>query len=140
MLRQLATRLRQPLAFAVIGVIGFGVDTAALYGAIAAGCGLYAGRVISFLCAVTATWALNRRYTFTDAAKTHWLNQWVRYTSSQTTGAVVNLGTYGILIHSYASVSGHPVLGVGAGSLCGLLVNYFAARWFAFREPSGTRS
>ncbi len=138
MLRQLANRLREPLAFTVIGALGFGVDSAALYGAVAVGCGLYGGRCISFLCAVTATWALNRRYTFANAAKTHWLKQWLRYVSSQTLGAIVNLGTYGILIGSYASVSRHPVLGVGAGSLCGLLVNYFAARWFAFRKLAVT--
>ena len=42
---------RQLLSFAVVGTIGFVVDAAALYAAMhVLGAGLYAGRVLSYLC------------------------------------------------------------------------------------------
>ena len=54
---------REFLLFAAVGVVGFGVDVAVLY-LVAPLLGWYGARVLSFIAAATATWALNRRYTF----------------------------------------------------------------------------
>jgi hypothetical protein len=43
------------LRFGVVGGIGFVVDTAVLYGALALGAGLYLGRAISYIAAATAS-------------------------------------------------------------------------------------
>ena len=59
---------RQMLSFGFIGVIGFLVDAGVLYGALLCGLGLYAGRAVSYMAAVTVTWRLNRSYTFERAS------------------------------------------------------------------------
>ncbi|HME41162.1 MAG TPA: GtrA family protein [Steroidobacteraceae bacterium] len=123
------------LSFTVIGGAGFVVDTSVLYAALYLGLGLYAGRVISYLAAVTFTWALNSRYTFkqraTDISR---FRQWQRFAVSQLSGAVINLGVYGGLVRMSRYCAEHPVIGVAVGSLMGLMANYLAARRFVFRE------
>ena len=54
--------LGQFLRFGLVGTAGFVVDAAALTAAMAwLGLGPYGGRVVSYLAAVTFTWAMNRR-------------------------------------------------------------------------------
>ncbi len=54
---------RELFFFIFAGTIGFLVDTGVLY-LVKAQCGLYWGRAISFLCAASVTWILNRSRTF----------------------------------------------------------------------------
>ncbi len=122
-------------SFTIIGAAGFVVDTSVLYAALYVGLGLYAGRVISYLAAVTFTWALNSRFTF----KQHTIvssrfRQWQRFAVSQLSGAVINLGAYAGLVRMSPYCAEHPVIGVAIGSLMGLMANYLAARRFVFRE------
>lgn len=124
--------LRQFLKFALVGVIGFGVDASVLYLGIAVGLGLSLGRVVSYVAAVTATWALNRAFTFKTRSQRGLLAEWAHFSVSQLGGAAANLGVYFLLIHSSAVVAAHPVLGVAAGSLSGLTINYVVARVFVF--------
>lgn len=132
-----AADLRQVLAFSAVGVVGFLVDAGVLYAAVAAGLGLRGGRVVSYLAAVTVTWALNRRYTFasTSAAPQGLLAQWARYAFTQLSGATFNLGTYYLLLAmSPALVTRYPVVAVAAGSLAGLSINYIVARVYVFQQ------
>jgi putative flippase GtrA len=128
---------RRLLSFAIVGVAGFVVDSCTLYLGIALGAGLRLGRVFSYLTAMTATWAMNRRLTFSDASSPKLFAEWARYGVSQLAGAAANLGLYYALIQGSARVARHPVLGVAAGSLAGLTINYLVARRFVFRRPSG---
>jgi putative flippase GtrA len=135
---------RQFLSFGMVGVIGFLIDAGVLYLAIAFGLGLYLGRALSYLVAVTATWILNRRYTFRQSASNAGLwRQWARFGISQLSGATVNLGSYALLVHWVPLVARHPVLGVAAGSLSGLVVNFSVARMYVFshrrQPPSAAR-
>src|ERR1700759_2618767 len=52
------------LRFAVIGALGMPVDWAVLQLMVHWGTGPYVGRVISWFCAATFTWAGNRYFTF----------------------------------------------------------------------------
>jgi len=57
--------LKQFIKFGMVGIIGFFVDSYALYGFMDfLGLDLYVGRLASYLVAATATWALNRIFTF----------------------------------------------------------------------------
>lgn len=125
--------LIQLLAFSVVGVVGFIVDSAVLYTAIALGLGLAGGRVVSYLAAVTVTWALNRRYTFADRSEHALLKQWARFAFTQLAGASVNLGSYYVLLHTNRAVIARwPVLGVAVGSLAGLSINFVVAKIYVF--------
>jgi putative flippase GtrA len=120
------------ISFGVVGAVGFLVDSGALYAAIYLGAGKYAGRLISYLCAVTVTWALNKRFTFADQAHGPLLRQWARFAASQLSGGAVNLLVYSALVHSNEFCAQHPVVAVGAGSIAGLVVNFIAAQRFVY--------
>jgi len=121
------------LAFSIVGAVGFVVDSSVLYAAIALGLGLAGGRVVSYLAAVTVTWALNRRYTFADRSQQALLKQWARFAFTQLAGAAVNLGSYYLLLHTdRALVARWPVLAVALGSLAGLSINFMVAKVYVF--------
>jgi putative flippase GtrA len=124
--------IRRFLTFAVVGVIGFVVDASILYLGIFIGLGLRLGRVFSYLAAVTTTWALNRIFTFKAPSHRGLWSEWAHFSVSQLGGAAANLGVYYLLIHISVLVATHPVLGVAAGSLSGLIINYVVARVFVF--------
>jgi putative flippase GtrA len=125
---------RQAFAFGVVGAIGFVVDASVLTIALRYGFGLYSGRVLSYLAAVTATWALNRHYTFRASRGRNALSEWVRFLVSQLSGAAVNFIIYGVLTHSIAVVASYPVIGVAAGSLGGMVINFVVARAYVFQR------
>ena len=126
--------LRQFFSFGVVGTIGFLVDAGVLTLVLeTTDLGFYWGRLISFLCAVTVTWALNRRYTFGDAEKSKRLGQWGRFVLVNSGGGFVNYATYAILIAAFTFFQSWPVLAVAAGSIAGLFVNFTLSRWLVFK-------
>ncbi|MDQ0588622.1 GtrA family protein [Variovorax paradoxus] len=123
---------RQFLSFAVVGAIGFVVDVAVLY-LVAPLLGWYGARVLSFLAAATATWALNRRYTFKARdANASVLREYLGYLVTMLGGAVVNYGAYVLVLH-WASGAWAPAAGVALGSCAGLAVNFLSARYLVFK-------
>jgi putative flippase GtrA len=121
---------RQFLSFAVVGAIGFVVDVAVLY-LVAPLLGWYGARVLSFLAAATATWALNRRYTF-RRSEASVLREYLGYLLTMLGGAVVNYGAYVLVLH-WATGPWAPAAGVALGSCAGLVVNFLSARYLVFR-------
>jgi len=123
---------RQFLSFAVVGAVGFVVDVAVLY-LVAPLLGWYGARVLSFLAAATATWALNRRYTFKARnANASVLREYLGYLVTMLGGAVVNYGAYVLVLH-WASGAWAPAAGVALGSCAGLAVNFLSARYLVFK-------
>jgi putative flippase GtrA len=123
---------RQLLRFAVTGALGFGVDVAVLYGALALGSGPYLGRLLSFLAAVWVTWRLNRRYTFAPTASP-WC-EWWRYLAAMSGGAVLNLAAYWLTLWLLPAAAWLPALGVALGSVSGMAVNFLSAKLFVFKS------
>ncbi|AMM24625.1 GtrA family protein [Variovorax sp. PAMC 28711] len=127
---------REFLAFGLVGVAGFVVDVSVLYLA-APWLGWYAARVLSFVAAATATWALNRRYTFTTRhADTSLGREYLRYLVTMLGGAAVNYAVYVATLH-WVGGPWAPALGVALGSCTGLVVNFLSARYFVFRARRG---
>jgi putative flippase GtrA len=90
------------------------------------------GRLISFLCAATFTYAANRRLTFRDSAGEPGAAQWARFVGANAVGGLANLGIYSWMIATAPSLPGQPVTAVAAGSLTGLLFNFALSRMFVF--------
>lgn len=134
--------VRQFFSFGLVGVAGFMVDAGVLTLMLrTTNAGPYLGRVVSFLCAATATWALNRAFTFRDHATHHTLGaQWLRFLAANAIGGCVNFGVYSLLVATVAVFSAMPVLAVAAGSLAGLVVNFTLSRTFVFaaKAPAGS--
>jgi putative flippase GtrA len=122
--------------FGLIGAVGLLVDTAVLY-ALKPTLGLFVARGISFLAAVITTWFLNKTITFQGRKSTlphH--RELMTYLGLMLLGGAVNYATYTWLLLSYEHVQSHPFLGVSAGSLAGMFLNYSTSKFFLFKKNS----
>ena len=131
---------RQLIRFLFAGGVGFFVDTAVLYLMIWLGLGYFAGRAISFLCAVWATWQLNRRFTFASSRKQSAWAEWVRYLAAMPIGGGVNYAAYSAVVSMLHPAPWLPLLAVAAGSIAGLVVNFATAKWWVFKHASSNHS
>lgn len=126
---------RQLILFCVGGTIGFIVDAGVLQLLVA---GLawdrFTGRLISFLCAATATWLFNRRYTFHGPRRhpLHW--EWARYVVAMSAGFAFNFAAYSTLVLLFNLDRQWLILAVAAGSVAGLGVNFVASRYWVYRK------
>lgn len=121
--------------FVIVGALGFFVDAGVLWLALQAGMGHFVGRAISFLSAVWFTWRVNRRVTFIhrqpDISAWH---EWWRYVAAMSVGGGVNFAVYSMLVLVMPEQTLAPFIGLAAGSLAGLVVNFASARWWVFRQ------
>ena len=120
--------------FAVVGALGFVVDSATLYAGLALGLTLYSGRIVSYLVAATFNWYLNRRVTFVSTDH-RYVREWARYLLANAVGGGVNLGVYALLVATLPLVARMPVLGVAAGSVAGLVFNFVLSWAVVFERP-----
>ena len=118
--------------FGTVGTLGFLVDTAVVY-ALKGSLGLYGARAVSFLVAVTFTWALNRAWTFKGRGTGGMLRQWALFVAANSSGAALNIATYVLLVAFSAFCAANPVAAVAAGSVAGMFVNFALSRGVVFR-------
>jgi putative flippase GtrA len=125
---------RKFLLFAIAGGAGFVVDTAILY-LLKGALGPYVARAISFVCAVATTWIINRTLAFKGQAANlpNW-REFLHYLAAMIAGGAVNYGVYAILVATIALVAAQPVLGVAAGVIAGMFVNFLLADKLVFRQ------
>lgn len=117
----------QPFRFAVVGTVGFLVDTAVLLTlARLLAVPPVPARVVSFLCAATATYLLNRRFTFRAAASSK--GRWMHYVCLAALGAMINIGVYRAWIASGSQDAAQLVIGSALGSLAAMFFNFFTSR------------
>ncbi len=130
--------LQEMLRFGVVGGAGFVVDAGVLLAMLALGMGPYGGRVVSYLAAASATYALNRAWTFADRPKSqNPLRQWALFVLLNLLGFACNYGTYAALLTWVPLVAAWPVLGVAAGALAGMTGNFLLSRRFVFGATAG---
>ncbi|HET7223858.1 MAG TPA: GtrA family protein [Rhodanobacteraceae bacterium] len=136
-------RLPKQLAwFGVGGFIGFIVDAGIVQLLVSKfDVNPYVGRLFSFLCAATATWLFNRRFTFHERGDYTLFGEWSRYLVAMSAGFALNYLTYALVVYFSSFVQAWPSIGVAAGSLPGSAVNFLGARQWVFsrgkKEPSG---
>jgi putative flippase GtrA len=124
--------LAQFLRFGVVGVAGFGVDTATVY-ALRGRLGLYGAGMTAYVVAATVTWALNRAWTFRGRGQGPAHRQWALFLATNFGGFILNRGTYVALIATSALCVRYPVLAVAAGAIAGMFANFAASRQLVFR-------
>jgi putative flippase GtrA len=116
------------MRFCAAGTLGFVIDAGILQLlVVGAHINPYAARVVSFLSAASATWLINRRYTF---AVNHKPTQaeWRRYVSLMLLGALVNFGVFSLCIAFWDLARTQPWLGVALGSIAGMGLNFSTSR------------
>ena len=128
--------MRRVVRFCVAGCIGFVVDAGVLELLVRLlGADPYGARVVSFLCAATTTWWINRRYTF-EARTPPTGSEWVSYVSLMIAGAAVNYGVYAAYVAYWDTAHRALWLGVALGSIAGLAINFATSSRWVFRRPA----
>lgn len=120
--------------FGLVGIVGLVVDVAVVwlcYRQI--NLDPYSSRVVSYLCAATTTWALNRVFTFRNAAHQGIVRQWLTFLAANAVGGLVNYGTYSTLVASTDFFHLYPEAATAIGSLAGMLFNFTASKKFVFK-------
>jgi len=126
---------RQIILFTLVGALGFVVDAGIVQLLVRQlGVNPYLARVVSFIAAATATWGLNRSYTFAAHAGADRRREWVRYMAAMAGGFVLNYAAYAALVATSMQVREWPALGVAAGSVAGAVVNFLSSRYWIFRQ------
>lgn len=124
---------RQFFRFALVGTVGFVVDLSALQLSLhVLGLDVYVGRGLSYLCAASSTWIMNRYFTFAAERTAGLWREWGRFLMSNAAGGAVNLSVYAAMVSSGLPIVSAPWLALAAGSLAGLFFNFFASRKFVF--------
>jgi putative flippase GtrA len=124
--------MTQFLRFAVVGGVGFIVDTACVY-ALRGEFGLYGAGLIAWAVAVTANWLMNRLWTFRGQGGGPAHRQFLRYVAVNLVGFVLNRGAYALMVTFVAAAAAEPVLATAAGAVAGMFANYFLSRAMVFR-------
>jgi putative flippase GtrA len=122
----------QFIKFAAVGVLGFFVNLGTVYLLISR-VGPYRAGAAAFLAAASATWLINRAWTFRDRARTAASRQWVAYLGANLLGFALYYATYAGLIALVPLCLRYPVLPVAAGSMVALFVNFASSRLLVFR-------
>lgn len=125
--------LAQFILFGMVGVVGFGVDTAVVY-ATRSWLGLYVAGTLAYAVAVTTTWWLNRIWTFRTVGRVAPVaRQWAIFVAASLPGLCLNLGTYFLLITVVPLCATRPVLAIAAGAVAGMFANFTLSRTVVFR-------
>lgn len=128
--------MNQFLRFCAVGSVGFVIDAGILQ-LLVSGTAMnpYVARIFSFLGAASATWLMNRHYTFNVEHRAT-RSEWARYIALMLLGAAVNYGAFAIAISTWELARAQPWLGVAVGAIAGLAINFLTSQRVAFR-PAG---
>jgi putative flippase GtrA len=95
---------------------------------------IFLARLCSFTVAVTVTWLLNRKITFTYGASPRRFEEWSRYVAVGLVGAAINFVVFLGLVHWGPRGIRLPLLALTIASLFALLFTYTGSRIFVFPE------
>lgn len=95
-------------------------------------------RVISFAVAVTVTWLINRRYTFSEGSSLSTTGEYASYLAIQTSGAAINFGIFLLCLKQWPQLSAWPVVPLAAGSAVALLFNFTLSRAIVYPGRTDT--
>lgn len=114
--------------FGAVGFIGFLVDAGAFTVLQAWWQAPHLARLGAFLVAVNATYLLNKRFTFPN----HEQPRPVAYFAGQSVSLAVNMGIFSLVIWKPVWLPLQYYLGLIAGSVSAMFLNYELTRRFAF--------
>jgi putative flippase GtrA len=126
---------RQFIPFCVVGGIGFVIDAGILALLVhGTGLGPLLSRLVSFPCALTATWFLNRRVTFYHAVSNNPGQEWLRYALVSVAGSLINFIVYVTCIRLSQTMYIYPETALGIAAIVALTFNYLGSSRYAFSQ------
>lgn len=118
--------------FVLVGIVGFAIDAGLLTWLMSLKQGLILSRFVSFGCAVTATWLLNRNWSFKSLQLRHGQRSYFTYLGIQVAGAAINLTLFAALVWAWPVWLAWPVVPLALAACVSLLFNFLASRRLAF--------
>ena len=120
------------LKFCIVGTVGFFVEATIIQSVkyLLPDLLLYV-RLVSFPVAVFATWLLNRLFVF--ESNNSKLKEVSKYLVVQTSGAVINIAVYTLLLLLSPLFKEYPIIALATGSGVALISNYIFSKIWAFR-------
>ena len=121
----------------MVGAAGFVVDESVL--AVLTklfGMDPFSARIVSILAAMTFTWWGNRNITFHEHAAeglAGGAREWLRFVAANAVGAVINYGTYALLVRFAPPPLSNAFVAVAVGVAVGLLFNFALSKRLVFR-------
>jgi putative flippase GtrA len=135
MAHDLIANKSQIIMFALVGALGFLVDSGVLYiGLYVFDLGYYLGRLASYLTAATVAWHFHRVYTFKVQNNSNKKRQLFSFIVLNSVGGTANYLIYAFLVAGYEAFRRDPVLAVAVGALVGMFINYYLSKRIVFRE------
>ncbi len=131
-------RLSRSLSrFVVVGSIGFLIDGGVMQLITwATGVSPLIARAFSFPLALSATWGLNRTWTFETGRERAPLSQYRRYVVVQIAGFIVNYAIFAALVTAGGLWRDWPLLALMVGALISMIFTYILSRLHVFSpEP-----
>lgn len=120
--------------YIVVGVVGFLVDGVLLTVLMRCGSSPERARLVSFFFAVTVTWTLNRKYTFSLSNSNIRSIRYVIYVFVQIVGALINLAVFFMLLDKFSVLMEYPILPLAIAAFVALIFNFCAAKNIVFRK------
>ncbi len=121
------------LRFALVGVAGAAIHMAAFEAVRRLmGAGPALSWIASFGIAATATWALNRRFTFRARREDASAGEWGRYLAVAGSGALAHFLVFRACVAWAGFFAATPALAIVPGSLASLCVTYAGSSLFVF--------
>lgn len=126
--------MSQLLRFCLVGSVGFAIDAGIVQALVVVWqANPYLVRVVAILVAATATWFMNRHYTFQVSCRAS-RSEWSRYVSLMMLGALVNYTVFAVCIALWQEALVQPIWAVAAGSIAGLGINFTTSRFWVFNS------
>ena len=121
----------------MVGGIGFVID-AGILSMLVHGFGNdpLSSRLVSFPCALTATWYLNRRITFSHLASNNPRQEWMRYVMVGVAGNLINLIVYTVLVRLSQTMYIYPEAALAIASVVAMIFNYLGSSRYAFSRDA----
>lgn len=117
--------------FALVGIAGFAINALIVH-LVVPTIGPVWAQTIAFPVAVTATWWLNRRYTF-DPSDKGWLAEWAQYVAANILGWLATNLAYLILVLGTNYFYDRPLVALAVGAAAGMGFNFVASKRLVFR-------
>ncbi|MCE2565904.1 GtrA family protein [Komagataeibacter sp. FNDCF1] len=138
MLKLPSEKITQFLKFGIVGLLGLGWDTTAVY-SLRPLVGLTTATIAAYFIAASINWFINRLWTFRKAGNQHhFVIQWFRFLAGNSLGFFLNRGCVFMLFHLSPIFKANPVLALAAGAAAGMMANFHISRKLVFHGESRT--
>lgn len=119
------------ISFGIIGGTGFVIDSG-IFTLLHHDVNYAVARTISILIAMTCCWLANRTFTF-KASQKICFKEWLKYATTNSFGALINLGIFLSLCHASVFLKDYYLIPLMMATSVSMVSNFTLAKYYVFR-------